>query len=173
MPRRALHAAFVQAFARNDVEVDHIRAICVRHGWTRRVAWRRSAPDNDAPLKLTRSKTEERRSARERLAELKSTSTKSFQLAVDSERSVSRNDTLRISERPKKVRGWPLGRRRRCTRTMRACSIDCPRRTRAASPIPWRRSGGTRALGDGLDTGASADERACFPMRQILRGGPG
>src|SRR4051794_32940070 len=39
--------------------------------------------------------------------------------------------------------------------------------------LPRRRSGGTRALGDDVDAGACADERARFPMRQILRGGSG
>ena len=46
-------------------------------------------------------------------------------------------------------------------------------RWRNLSQLPWRRSGGTRALGDDVDAGACADERARFPMRQILRGGPG
>lgn len=66
---------------------------------------RRSAPRSTARRKLTRLKMEARKSARDKSVLLKSTSMKSFQLAVDSERSEPRNDTLRISDREKNVRG--------------------------------------------------------------------
>lgn len=34
MNRRALHAAFVAEYARDDVTLDHIKALCTRYGWT-------------------------------------------------------------------------------------------------------------------------------------------
>lgn len=46
MPRHALHAAFVRAFNRGDVIVDHIKSLCTRCGWTTsRNRWR---PEDDA-----------------------------------------------------------------------------------------------------------------------------
>ena len=33
MPRRALHAAFVDAFGRGDVSVENFKAMCTRKGW--------------------------------------------------------------------------------------------------------------------------------------------
>jgi len=46
MPRHTLHAAFVQAFNRGDVIVDHIKSLCTRCGWTTsRNRWR---PEDDA-----------------------------------------------------------------------------------------------------------------------------
>lgn len=37
--RAPLHAAFVAAFGRTDVTVDHVKALCSRHGWTRKKDW--------------------------------------------------------------------------------------------------------------------------------------
>lgn len=40
MPRRVLHAAFVEAFGRKDVTPDDIKALCSRRGWaTGRARW--------------------------------------------------------------------------------------------------------------------------------------
>jgi hypothetical protein len=48
-PRRVIHAAFVKAFARADVKVDDIKALCTRRGWsTGREPW---LPEHDAELR--------------------------------------------------------------------------------------------------------------------------
>jgi hypothetical protein len=49
MPRREIHAAFVTTFARGDVKVDDIKALCTRRGWsTGREPW---LPEQDALLR--------------------------------------------------------------------------------------------------------------------------
>lgn len=49
MSRAEIHAAFVREFARVGVTVDHIKALCTRHGWTTgRLHW---TPDEDAVLR--------------------------------------------------------------------------------------------------------------------------
>lgn len=50
MPRRALHAAFVQTFGRADVTADDLKQLCTRHGWTtNRTRW---TAENDALLRV-------------------------------------------------------------------------------------------------------------------------
>lgn len=49
MTRQAIHAALVATFARTDVKVDDIKALCTRRGWTTgRAAW---LPAEDALLR--------------------------------------------------------------------------------------------------------------------------
>lgn len=48
LPRAALHAAFVRAFRRDDVVVEHLKALCVRKGWRRRA---RFSPAEDDILR--------------------------------------------------------------------------------------------------------------------------
>lgn len=50
MSREKLHAAFVQEFARSDIDVDHIKSLCSRNGWTSgRKRW---TPAEDEQLRI-------------------------------------------------------------------------------------------------------------------------
>lgn len=48
LPRRVLHAEFVKRFKRNDVDLDAIKRLCCRNGWTTRTRWN---AEDDAMLR--------------------------------------------------------------------------------------------------------------------------
>lgn len=57
VPRRELHALFVAAFGRVDVTSEHLKRLCLRHGWGnhRQVPWTRA---QDAMLRALYSETD-------------------------------------------------------------------------------------------------------------------